>query len=405
MPRDANGNYTLPAGNPVVSGTIIASNWANTTMADIGNEITESLSRLGEGGMQAPLKLTDGTAGAPGLTWGVEVASGLYRDGAEDYRYSILGTDIFQWTSTFNAAYGGQVTLADLASSFITCESGNDPQVSQHLAFSSSRIQSKSNATTFATLFLNPLGGAVFIGPASGTGSVVLQNNGDIVGTTVDATSGGLTVNNTLTGAGLERVLTESDLPSSTNPGQEVFTANGTFNTPAGINRLKVTIVGGGGSGGWGAAGLAGGGGGGGQNRTLWIDSPDPSYSVVIGLGGAVTTNGNDGNAGGQTSFGAFIAAGGAGGFASGEGGRGGGSTYVATNTEVSNNGQAGGAGNSTWGGNGGSSIFGGGSNGGELNSLTFIPQARGAGSGGAFGAGATSSAGSDGIVIVEYFP
>lgn len=44
MPRDIAGNYTLPAGNPVVPNTIIASNWANITMQDIATALTNSLS-------------------------------------------------------------------------------------------------------------------------------------------------------------------------------------------------------------------------------------------------------------------------------------------------------------------------------------------------------------------------
>ena len=38
MPRSPSGDYTLPAGNPVVTGTIIESVWANTTLADLANE-------------------------------------------------------------------------------------------------------------------------------------------------------------------------------------------------------------------------------------------------------------------------------------------------------------------------------------------------------------------------------
>ena len=44
MPRDIAGNYTLPAGNPVVPNTVIASNWANTTMQDVATALTNSLS-------------------------------------------------------------------------------------------------------------------------------------------------------------------------------------------------------------------------------------------------------------------------------------------------------------------------------------------------------------------------
>lgn len=44
MPRDVNGVYTLPAGNPVVTGTTITSTWGNTTLSDIATALTQSLS-------------------------------------------------------------------------------------------------------------------------------------------------------------------------------------------------------------------------------------------------------------------------------------------------------------------------------------------------------------------------
>lgn len=46
MPRSS-GNYSLPAGNPVISGTVISTAWANTTLNDVGNEITNSIPRDG----------------------------------------------------------------------------------------------------------------------------------------------------------------------------------------------------------------------------------------------------------------------------------------------------------------------------------------------------------------------
>ncbi len=100
MPRDANGNYTLPAGNPVVSGTTIDTSWANPTMFDLGNEITNSLSRTGEGGMLVPFKNQDGAVGTPGMTWTNETITGFYRAGTNDMRVSVGGTDKFRWTFT-----------------------------------------------------------------------------------------------------------------------------------------------------------------------------------------------------------------------------------------------------------------------------------------------------------------
>ena len=65
MPRNPHGIYSLPAGNPVVSGTLIESTWANPTMSDIAAALTGSLPRDGSAGMQAQLLLVDQTANPP----------------------------------------------------------------------------------------------------------------------------------------------------------------------------------------------------------------------------------------------------------------------------------------------------------------------------------------------------
>lgn len=104
MPRDINGNYTLPAGNPVVSGTLIESVWCNTTMDDIAAALSDSLSRSGSGGMLGPMRFADGSAAAPGIGFTNEPTSGWYRAGLNDFRFSIAGADwlkISPGTTTF----------------------------------------------------------------------------------------------------------------------------------------------------------------------------------------------------------------------------------------------------------------------------------------------------------------
>jgi len=48
MSRNGSGTYTLPAGNPVVTGTTISSTWANNTLTDIATALTGSLSADGQ---------------------------------------------------------------------------------------------------------------------------------------------------------------------------------------------------------------------------------------------------------------------------------------------------------------------------------------------------------------------
>ena len=99
MPRDANGNYTLPSGNPVITGTTIESAWANTTMDDIKQSLTDSLDRYGRGGMLAPFRFVDGTVSQPGMSWASELSTGFYRAGANDQRATVNGIARMRWTN------------------------------------------------------------------------------------------------------------------------------------------------------------------------------------------------------------------------------------------------------------------------------------------------------------------
>lgn len=104
MPRDANGNYQYPpgSGNPVVTGTIISSGgWANPTLEDLRISMQDSLSRTGQGGMQAGLGFVDGVGGGvPGWFFVVEPTSGMWRAGAGDVRVQVLGQDVTRFLST-----------------------------------------------------------------------------------------------------------------------------------------------------------------------------------------------------------------------------------------------------------------------------------------------------------------
>jgi hypothetical protein len=82
MPRDASGNYVLPPQNPVAAGTVITSDWANSTMSDIANELTNSLSRNGLGGMLAPLTFANGTLTEPSIAFTTETTLGFYKPSA-----------------------------------------------------------------------------------------------------------------------------------------------------------------------------------------------------------------------------------------------------------------------------------------------------------------------------------
>ena len=134
MPRDGNGRYVLPAGNPVISGTVIDTAWANPTMEDIANALTNSLSRTGNGGMLTPMLFANGSVGQPGISWQDEPNSGFYRAGNDDMRVSVNGVAVMQWTP-----------LNMIMSTDITASNGY--KVNANLVLASTALQSGGNVS------------------------------------------------------------------------------------------------------------------------------------------------------------------------------------------------------------------------------------------------------------------
>jgi hypothetical protein len=57
MSRNGTGTYNLPAGNPVVTGTVISSTWANNTLTDIASALTGSVAADGQTPMTGDLDM------------------------------------------------------------------------------------------------------------------------------------------------------------------------------------------------------------------------------------------------------------------------------------------------------------------------------------------------------------
>lgn len=112
MPRNGTGQMN-PAAGPVVSGTIISSNgWANPVINDICNEITNSLPRDGQAPMTGTLKLPDGVATAPAITFSGETNSGMYRDGAGTVAISASSATVVEFHSDGSTVFSGNVLSA-----------------------------------------------------------------------------------------------------------------------------------------------------------------------------------------------------------------------------------------------------------------------------------------------------
>jgi len=95
MARNGSGTYSLPAGNPVTTGTVISSTWANTTLNDLGNALTASLAYDGQTIPVANLPM----GGYVHTNVGNATArtnypsAGQVQDGTLTYLTSVSGTD------------------------------------------------------------------------------------------------------------------------------------------------------------------------------------------------------------------------------------------------------------------------------------------------------------------------
>lgn len=142
MSRNGSGTYTLPAGNPVVTGTSIASTWANNTMTDLANALTDSVAADGQTTMTGNLQmgankitgLADGTLVTDGVSKGQMdtaiatavagyqpdiTANGILKgDGAGVITAAVAGTDYagISNVQTFTAGQRGAVSALTSAS-------------------------------------------------------------------------------------------------------------------------------------------------------------------------------------------------------------------------------------------------------------------------------------------------
>lgn len=209
MPRNSNGVYTLPAGNPVISGEIIKSEWANNTAGDLGNEMTDSLSRSGEGGMLAPLRLVDGAGGAPGLSWISEITMGLYRFSAGDLRIAMGGADVARFATNIGLVGFGPWAGMEIFNSFSSTKiSGN--YIMGEVVGDNPSLNIQNVADSRVTIGDNVSGFGSYLTISSTGLDIHRQTDGQIFNTR-SAVQGSLWINNQATGAGMERVLTTGD--------------------------------------------------------------------------------------------------------------------------------------------------------------------------------------------------
>jgi len=238
MPRDAAGSYSLVAGNPVLSGTVISSSWANNTLNDVSTALTDSLDRYGRGGMLAPFRFADGTKLLPSASFVNEISSGLYRDDGGDVRMSVLAQDVMRWQIS-----GVQIWNNTLSQWFTVITDGTAGRVPVDAGTVEGQTlywKAADNKWTYNSAFkINPTDGIITVGVAApGTGIEggqinILANDGglgwsfDVTGT--EPTAQGRLFNSSTTAA-TDLVIGQTGVG---NTGSIEFYTSG-------VNRIKI---------------------------------------------------------------------------------------------------------------------------------------------------------------------
>jgi len=187
MPRDGSGVYTLPAGNPVVTNTVIASAWANGTMSDIAAQLNNVLTRDGLLGPTGPFKIVDGTVNAPGLAFASEVGLGMYRPAANQISWAAAGIAVMNWTlanATQSYINFGPRTAGQSQINLSNQPLGGANQGTFYLSMDASGIgrigTSKAGTGVAASIGLQPADGGVSIVGAPSV-NFILNKNGNAV--------------------------------------------------------------------------------------------------------------------------------------------------------------------------------------------------------------------------------
>jgi hypothetical protein len=105
MSRNGSGTYSLPAGNPVVTGTTISTTWANNTLNDLAAAMTDSVAADGQTPMTGDLDLNSNKI--------VNLTAGTVAGDAVEYSQLVAATSVVTITGgTINGATIGATTPA-----------------------------------------------------------------------------------------------------------------------------------------------------------------------------------------------------------------------------------------------------------------------------------------------------
>jgi hypothetical protein len=123
MARNGSGTYSKV--NTFVAGNTITAAGHNENWDDLVTEMTNSVAADGQTTMTAGLKLANGSAAAPALTFGTDTNNGLYRIGADNLGFTLNGSKVGDWSTTGLAITGTLSASGAVTASSTLAVTGN----------------------------------------------------------------------------------------------------------------------------------------------------------------------------------------------------------------------------------------------------------------------------------------
>ena len=278
MSRNGSGTYTLPAGNPVVTGTVISSTVHNNTMSDIGDEITNSVDKDGQ-------TVITGDIDYNGNALILDVDGDSKVEVSTDDRFDITLGAVLSLSTT-----SAQTLLLDALAKLT-------PADSNIIVGNGTTWVAESGSTARASL-----------GVDLTTKGSILVGNGTVPAALAAGTDGHVLSYDSAEVTGIKGIA----IPDTARDYQAI-TSSGTWTKPADAQFVLVELWSGGGGGASStSAGTAGGGSGGEYVYRLFQASAlGATETVTIGAGGAggAAGAGNAGSVGGNTTFGSLLTA------------------------------------------------------------------------------------------------
>jgi hypothetical protein len=114
--RNSSGTMVAISG-PYTAGSVISAAVVNARLADIENELTNSVDKGGRTVMTAPLPLSNGTVSLPSLTFGSDTDTGIYRIGANNLGVTAAGAKVLD-VATTGLGVTGTLTVGGTVSGY-----------------------------------------------------------------------------------------------------------------------------------------------------------------------------------------------------------------------------------------------------------------------------------------------